>query len=167
MQIHSLDKANLISELQCGTSLCRAVEQGRRADFSLILSMFSHDCRETGVIEDIDTAISDEAVLRQRFNVPTAQKLQGELDDYQTSAAIANQFHQGGLASAKLQHYSTPEPLNYQPTDTRGLSEEVYQNLSGHTRRQLVQGSAKTPNVDYLYNRLSTAYRKDTLAIQA
>ncbi|MFC5078163.1 Ribosomal S4P (gammaproteobacterial) [Vibrio thalassae] len=165
MQIHSLDKAHFINELQCGTSLNRAVEQGRRADFALMLSMFSHDCRETCVVEEINSVVSDEAVLRQRFNVPNVQKLQGDLDDYQTSATIAHQFHQGGMASAKLQHYSTPEPLDYQPQNTLGFSEEIYQNLSGHTRRQLTQGSIDRPNVDYLYNRLSTAYRKDTLSI--
>ncbi|MBY6198001.1 VC2046/SO_2500 family protein [Vibrio hangzhouensis] len=166
MQIHSLDKAQLVNELQCGTSLNRAVEQGRRADFALMLSMFSHDCRETTLIEDIDTHETDEALLRKRFDVPTAQKLQGLLDDYQTSAAIANQFHKGGLASAKLQHYTAPEPLNYAPVDTQGLNEEVYQNLSGHTRRQLTEQGVLKPGVDALYNQLSTAYRKDTLSIR-
>ncbi len=166
MQIHHLDKANLINELQCGTSLNRAVEQGRRADFALMLSMFSQDSRETAVTEDIDTKVTDEAILRKRFDVPTAQKLQGELDDYAVSASIAKQFHDGGLSSAKLQHYSTPEPLNYSPTDTHGLAEEVYHNLSGHTRRQLGQKSLPKPTVDVLYNQLTTANRKDALSIQ-
>ncbi|GAL20106.1 potential queD like 2 [Vibrio maritimus] len=165
MQIHHLDKANLINELQCGTSLNRAVEQGRRADFALMLSMFSQDTRETSVTEDVDTKITDEAILRKRFDVPTAQKLQGELDDYEVSASIAKQFHGGGLPSAKLQHYSRPEPLNYAPVDTHGLAEEVYHNLSGHTRRQLGQKSAPKPTIDILYNQLSTAHRKDGLSI--
>ncbi|MCW8346718.1 hypothetical protein MD535_11990 [Vibrio sp. ZSDZ65] len=166
MQIHTLDQAHLINELQCGTSLSRAVVQGRRADFALLLSMLSNDSRETSVIEDVDSAITDEAVLKKRFDVPTAQKLSGSLDDYDNSAAIAHQFHQGGLASAKLRHYSSPEPLSFQPTHTQGLTEEVYQNLSGHTRRQLTHGAPHQQQVDVLYNTLSTAYRKDQISVR-
>ncbi|MGV2989431.1 VC2046/SO_2500 family protein [Vibrio sp. E150_011] len=165
MQIHTVDKANLINELQCGTSLSRAVVQGRRADFSLLLSMLSHDSRETSVVEEFDTSITDEKALKKRFDVPTAQKLKGDLDDYSNSAAIANQFHQGGLASAKLHHYRSPEPLSFQPVDTQGLAEEVYQNLSGHTRRQLSK-TKTNPTIDILYNQLSTAYRKDQISIR-
>ncbi len=46
MQIHTLDKAAIINEIQFGNGINHAVHEGRRADFSLILSMFSNDVRD-------------------------------------------------------------------------------------------------------------------------
>ena len=45
-QIHTLDKAGIINELQFGDGINHAVHEGRRADFALILSMFSDDVRD-------------------------------------------------------------------------------------------------------------------------
>jgi hypothetical protein len=160
MQIHTLDKANLVNELQCGPTLNQAVEQGRRADFALLLSMFSADCRETiPVTGDLEASIDEEG-LKRRFAVADKQKLTGDLEDYPRSASLADGFHQGGLASAKLRHYLLPEPLSYQPVHTFGLPEEVYQNLSGHTRRQLETPTVRPKAPDHLYNELVTSSRK-------
>lgn len=50
MQVHTLDKATIINELQFGNGINHAVHEGRRADFALILSMFSDDVRDNTLL---------------------------------------------------------------------------------------------------------------------
>lgn len=38
MQVHTLDKAGVISELHFGQGISQAVTHGRRADFALLLA---------------------------------------------------------------------------------------------------------------------------------
>ncbi|CAH0525490.1 VC2046/SO_2500 family protein [Vibrio hippocampi] len=166
MQIHRLDTANLINELQCGSSLSQAVEQGRRADFSLLLSMLSQDCRETSTLETGDHQEITESELKAQLGIAEPQRLKAETSDYENSAKIANLFHQGGLAGAKLQHYVKPEPLSYSPAHTHGFSEDVYQNLSGHTRRQLSEGESRKSTIDTLYLTLAESRRTDQISVR-
>ncbi len=167
MQIHTLDKAGIISELNVGSGICHAVHQGRRADFSLLVAMFSNDVRDNTPVEQVENPITTDDILRERFELASPQSLRNDQSSYAISAKQAENFHKGGLASAKLCHYLTPETLTYLPEDTQDLPEEIYLNLSGHERRHLAVKSPPKMLPADLYNKLTTAYRHDQLRAQA
>ncbi|TXZ94252.1 hypothetical protein FXE30_09215 [Vibrio cholerae] len=163
MQVHTLDKAGVISELHFGQGISQAVTHGRRADFALLLALFSNDVRDNTPVDKIEVPPTTEQVLRQRFELAEPQRLENDESSYQISARQAALFHQGGMSSAKLSHYLTPEVLTYRPQDTQGLPEEVYLNLSGHERRHLADKQPSTLLAKDFYHRLATAYRQDQL----
>lgn len=165
MQIHTLDKASIINELQFGTGINHAVHEGRRADFSLILSMFSDDVRDNTPVEKVDEIDTTEKALRQRFELQSPQQLRSDQSSYEMSAQQASLFHTSGLPSAKLSHYLKPDALTYLPEDTHDLPEEVYHNLSGHQRRSMGEKEQKELMPIDLYNQLIKAQR--TFQIQA
>ncbi|HCG8574962.1 TPA: hypothetical protein NJ542_003544 [Vibrio parahaemolyticus] len=167
MQIHTLDKAAIINEIQFGNGINHAVHEGRRADFSLILSMFSNDVRDVVPVEEIkETATSDE-ILRQQFGLSQPQALRSDSSSYELAALQAKQFHNAGLPSAKLSHYLKPDALTYLPEDTFDLPEDVYHNLSSHERRTLGERNKSLIPDAGLYNQLMTAQRQYQIQAQA
>ncbi|NOH79322.1 hypothetical protein F0231_06155 [Vibrio sp. RE86] len=165
MQIHTLDKASIINELQFGKGINHAVHEGRRADFAFILSMFSDDVRDNTPIEKIDEVDTTEQALRKKFELQLPQPLRSDQSSYEISAQQASLFHTSGLPSAKLSHYLQPDALTYLPEDTHDLPEEVYHNLSGHQRRAMGEKEPKELMPVDLYNQLIKAQR--TFQIQA
>lgn len=167
MQVHTLDKAALINELTVGNGMNHAVHQRRRADFSLMLAMFSGDVRDNTPVEHVEAPITTDDLLRQRFQLQAPQALRNDQSSYAMSENQASLFHASGLPSAKLSHYLTPDALTYLPEDTYNLPEEVYHNLSGHDRRHLAQ-TQPTKNLPAdLYQQLNTAMRCDQIRAQA
>ncbi|WP_428772017.1 VC2046/SO_2500 family protein [Vibrio sp.] len=160
MQIHTLDKAAIINELQFGTGINRAVYEGRRADFALTLALFSDDVRDNTPVEQVEQPDNSEQRLRQQFGLQELQPLRSSQDSYPQSAKQAQLFHSAGLASAKLCHYLVPEPLTYLPEATHDLDEAVYHNLSGHQRRHLSQPPQSQWMPATLYNQLVSAQRQ-------
>ncbi len=167
MQIHTLDKAAIINELQFGIGINHAVHEGRRADFALILSMFSNDVRDVVPVEEVEEVNTNDDLLRQQFGLTQPQALRSDSSSYELAAEQAQQFHGAGLPSAKLSHYLKPDALTYLPGDTFNLPEEVYHNLSGHERRGLGErNKTLIPNAD-LYHQLITAQRQYQIQTQA
>ncbi|WP_194438790.1 VC2046/SO_2500 family protein [Vibrio fluminensis] len=167
MQIDAINNISAINELKFGTGINHAVHEGRRADFALLLSMFSSDVRDNTPVEQIDNIEITDQALRQRFDLQLPQQLQADQSSYQISAQQAHQFHQGGLASAKLAHYLMPEALVYLPEQTHTLPEEVYHNLSLHQQRQLGEKEPKKLMPFDLYNQLVEAKRTFQIQTQA
>lgn len=166
-QIHTLDKASIINELQFGNGINHAVHEGRRADFSLILSMFSDDVRDNTPVELVDEQETTEQLLRKRFELQPPQQLRSDQQSYPVSAKQAELFHNSGLPGAKLHHYLAPEVLAYMPEETFDLPEEVYHNLSGHQRRHLAEKEPRTVIPADLYNQLVSAQRSFHIQAQA
>ncbi len=165
--LHTRDKANLINELQCGQNVNQASAQNRRADFALLLAMLSNDMRETTATEVIDPIHHTDSELRKHFALTSPQPLRSDQESYSSGAQIALQFHQGGICSAKLQHYLHPDALSYFPEYTHQLDELVYHNLSGHQRRQLENQTPPQPLNYDLYNQLVTNRRLSQIQAQA
>ena len=166
MQIHKLDKAAIINELQFGSGISHAIQEGRRSDFALILSLFSNDIRDAVPIEKVEAHELNEQLLRAQLGVPQSQTLRSESNSYEIAKEQAKQFHQGGLLSAKLNHYLKPEALAYMPEGTFDLPEDVYQNLSGHERRSLSQPEKSALSYGELHDKLITAQRLQQMQIQ-
>ncbi|WP_064602699.1 VC2046/SO_2500 family protein [Photobacterium sp. J15] len=137
MQIHTLDKAQLINEVQLGGQLNHAVEGGRRADFALMLAMLSPDHLETVPVDAPPPKGKTEAELRAYFELRDPQPLTTSEHCYENAAAQAKAFHESGLNGVRLLQELQPTALTFPPQDTKGLPEEVYHNLSGHERRML------------------------------
>lgn len=163
MQACKLDSAQLINELQCGSTINQALNDHRRADFSLILAMLSEDCQETAVTEILPESTTMDDELRLQFGLPAPQLLDGQSTTYDHSAKIAEQFHAGGLSAAKLQQCLVPDALTYHPDDTLGLPEDVYHNLSGHTRRHLREPVKPTQLSFGLLEQLITTRRRSQM----
>jgi len=143
----------VLNELQLGDNICVAVKEGRRSDFSLLVALFSEDIRETIAVEPIQTNKPDESDLRTEFHVPTNVTLRSDQDSYEKGAHIAKHFHEGGIQSARLQNGLNPDCLAYMTENTHNLGEEVYRNLSFHTKRTLSDTSTPTINAN-LYQKL-------------
>lgn len=137
MQIHTLDKAQLINEVQLGSNLNHAVEGGRRADFALMLAMLSPDHLETIPVDALPKPGKTETELRAYFELQDPQPLSTTEHCYDNGAAQAKVFHSSGLSDARLLHELQPTALTFPPQGTKGMPEEVYHNLSGHERRML------------------------------
>lgn len=167
MQVHTLDKATIINELQFGNGINHAVHEGRRADFALILSMFSDDVRDNTPVEKIEAVNTTDQLLRQRFELQPPQPLRSDQSSYEISAQQASLFHASGLPSAKLSHYLKPEVVAYLPEDTHDLPEEVYHNLSGHQRRKLSEAEPRQLLPADLYNKLVEAQRTFQISAHA
>ncbi|MGU3846447.1 VC2046/SO_2500 family protein, partial [Vibrio diabolicus] len=89
MQIHTLDKAAIINELQFGNGINHAVHEGRRADFALILSMFSNDVRDVVPVEEIKEVATSDDILRQQLELSTPQALRSDSSSYELAAQQA------------------------------------------------------------------------------
>lgn len=137
MQIHTLDKAQLILDVQLGDNLRQAAAQGRRADFALMVAFLSADPTETTPLNPAFPQKPTDADLRLELNLPNPPRLNATEQDYQLCAEQANAFHKGGLSAEKLVEYVRPSALVFPAIGTHHLGEEVYHNLSGHLRRKL------------------------------
>lgn len=159
--IHTLDKAHLVHEVQYKEALGHAVAQGRRSDFALMLALLSGDVNETAPTDASPEEIKTDDQLRQQFQLPPSSRLTAEDVDYQLCAEQANAFHQGGIASAKFRDCVNPSALHFPTAGTAGLPELVYHNLSGHQRRQLTEKSGQpfSLNPTKLYNQLVISKR--------
>ncbi|WP_104401844.1 VC2046/SO_2500 family protein [Vibrio penaeicida] len=157
MNIHTLDKAAIISELNVGSDISQAVNTGQRADFALLVSMFSNDVRDNTPVETVETQEVSDDKLRQQFDLATPQTLRSNDESYERSAVQANLFHKSGIASARLAHGLAPDALAYLPQGTHNLPEEVYHNLSGHERRKLTEAPATKVVPQEIYKQMSEA----------
>lgn len=157
MNIHTLDKAAIISELNVGSGISQAVNTGRRADFALLVSMFSNDVRDNTPVETVETQEISDDRLRQQFDLAEPQALRSNEESYERSALQANLFHKSGIASARLAHGLSPDALAYLPQGTHDLPEEVYHNLSGHERRKLAETTATNVVPQEIYKQMSEA----------
>ncbi|BDU37915.1 VC2046/SO_2500 family protein [Vibrio nigripulchritudo] len=167
MNIHTLDKAAIISELNVGNGISQAVNTGRRADFALLVSMFSNDVRDNTPVEVIESPENSEQKLRKEFDLATPQPLRSNEETFTRSAQQADLFHKSGLASAKLAHGLSPDALAYMPEETFDLPEEVYHNLSCHERRKLEKKEHVAVVPQEIYKQMSEAHLMHKLQLSA
>ncbi|USD66085.1 VC2046/SO_2500 family protein [Vibrio sp. SCSIO 43136] len=167
MQVHTLDKAGLVNELTLGSGINNAVNQGRRADFALLVSLFSNDVRDNTPVEQVDEIEVSDQILREQFELAKPQQLRSDQDSYARSATQAQLFHQGSITGAHLAHQLQPDALCYMPEDTCDLPEEVYHNLSNHERTSLTQTAPKAVIPQDIYKQMAAARLNHQIQMQA
>ncbi|WP_413284801.1 VC2046/SO_2500 family protein [Vibrio sp. MA40-2] len=169
MQLNAIDNSETfsvgaINQLQMGETVCRAVSEKRRADFALLVAMFSDDVRDNTPLEQLSTPSTSEHELHNQFQVAARQSLRSNQESYTKSAHIANNFHQGGITSAKLQHGLNPDALAYMTEHTYDLGEEVYNNISIHTQRSLTAAKKPIVAANDLYQHLVVNTRESQIS---
>lgn len=167
LQSPTQTQAGVLNELQLGGGICNAVKTNSRADFALLVAMFSNDVRETTPVESVKKLDDPQAVLRKNLGVPESQPLRSDAESYGKSAHIAQQFHQSGIQAAKLQQGLTPDALAYMTENTHDLGEEVYRNLSNHSLRTLKSEPAELNSDGHLYNELLLNRRQSQIQAYA
>ncbi len=168
MQVQNLHSPEIINELSLGSAdVNRALQQKRRADFALLLAMFSDDASETTPSAAIQASESDDAQLRRLLNVPQPQALRCTEESYSISANAADSFHHAGIASCHFYQYLKPEALAFMPQNTGDLPEELFNNLSAHEQRKLKSRQPNTVSDTNLYAQLVSARRHDQLNLCA
>ncbi|MDV7103130.1 VC2046/SO_2500 family protein [Vibrio sp. TH_r3] len=172
MQLNAIDNSETfsfgsINQLQMGETICKAVSEKRRADFALLVAMFSDDVRDNTPLDQLSTQTISEQELHNQFQIPVKQLLRSNQDSYAKSAHIANNFHQGGITSAKLQHELNPDALAYMTEHTCDLGEEVYNNLSIHAQHSLVASKKAAIATNDLYQHLVVNRRESQIHTSA
>jgi hypothetical protein len=154
----TIDTTASIQELQLNPAISRAVNTQSSADFGILMAMLNSDFALPK--DAVDTSTNDSIA-----NIKVAPEAKPIADDQAkiNAAEISNQFHQGGLQSAKLQQALTPDALTYPTAEHQGLGEEVYHNLGYHHRKSLGQ-SIKVSTLEPLINALTTNLRESQLA---
>ncbi|MGL5759777.1 VC2046/SO_2500 family protein [Plesiomonas sp.] len=143
--IDRIDTRVLTDELQLNGRLPKAIEQGQRTDFSLLLAMLS-----ANVCDQAQFQMPEPQTQTASLNLPVPPKsrLYGHEDDVQWADQRTEAFHQGGLASTWLLECLQPDPLIYPPQNTAGLRPEVYGNMS-YTERDELEGKKTTKAADH------------------
>lgn len=129
----------IINEWQLSTRLNTALQKQQRADFALLLAMLSPAVDEfaqfkTPVVTQDDMKVS----LYQKLSVQKCRSFACDEDDSQTLLQHAKALSSDGMTQLKLCQYLRPAPLT-QYDEPKRLDNELYQNLSLHSRRH-VQG---------------------------
>ncbi len=172
MSVSTINSTPLINELHLNEphgqpSVNQAINQGRRSDFALLLSLLSDDAKEQLFTVDNQADAQSVSSLREQLCVAKPQPLIADHDSYDLGAQQSKLLHAASLTSSHLSHYLRPEGLSVQPQNTAGLPEDCFHNLSAHQQRRLKVAHSDTPPSmrpqQGLYEMLNTALKKDRL----
>ncbi|MGL4826070.1 MAG: VC2046/SO_2500 family protein [Vibrionaceae bacterium] len=136
LQSHTLDKAKLVADVQLGDSLYQAAQQGRRADFALMLALLSEDVGESVPIceQDFSSAEND---FHHQFELTKPANFVAQAEDHALCQKQAFTFHHAGIVATRLFCQLVPSALHFSATNCQSFTEDVYHNLNGHTRRRI------------------------------
>lgn len=123
----------LLHELQLGEQLNESVHQARRADFSLMLAMLSHDVREQSQFilpKHKETKRQlDDVTLRKHFDLPESAPLAikdlKEINTYNQGKSIA----ENDVATIRLSNSLAPKPLAFRD-DVNHVAHQVMSNTT-------------------------------------
>ena len=139
----------IINEWQLGSRLNTALEQAQRADFALYLALLSPAVEESAEFLTPDaiskTKVSDD--LYNRFGVRPARSFAMEEGDIEVLSQHTQAFQKGGLPGLKLAMSMNNAPL-LQHDGKQRLSNDVFQALSLHSQRRLLQPELTKPQAD-------------------
>lgn len=115
----------LINEAQIGTRLNAAIENDRRGEFALLLSLLSIDARDMAQFQwqnELDSAQK----LQRQFDLPPSPKLVDDLsstDEIVDNSAI---FMQQGPRAFQLQQALRPEALVIRGAEAAAMVETLH-----------------------------------------
>lgn len=138
----------IINEWQLDVKLNGALQNAQRADFALYLALLSPAVEESAefftpepVTEQIHRS------LYQQLGVMPARSF-GLVEGDSVNMQLHNEaLQQSGLVQLKLASYLNPPPLS-QYDDKQRIAADVWQNLSLHSRRRLLQTTPDKPDAN-------------------
>ena len=116
----------LVDEMQLGTRLCEDVHNQNFADFSLLLSMLSHDMMDNPLF-NIEERIQKEEDLRKKFSLLPEPKKYADHEAFQRADSVTDAFAEDGLRQVFLAECLHKEPLT--PFE-RTYAPEVFAQLT-------------------------------------
>ncbi len=116
----------LVDELQLGQGLNHALQQGHRAEFSLLLAMLSPDVQDQAWVHDEPQLEMATEEWRRRFTLPPIKPLEASVTSQERAVVLAEQLAAGGMAAVRLQECMQPEPLSLKQYL---IPEPVWRNL--------------------------------------
>ncbi|WP_372872819.1 VC2046/SO_2500 family protein [Shewanella sp.] len=125
--------AGLVNESQVGDRLARAVEDGRRGDFGLILAMLSQDARDFAEF-CLSTDVSVEQKLSKQFELPPKQPLVA-FPGNQECMDNSGVFRTFGHTAFRLNQALLPEPVLIRGEQSADMA-VVLNNCEAHVRRR-------------------------------
>ncbi|WP_199611346.1 VC2046/SO_2500 family protein [Flocculibacter collagenilyticus] len=133
----------LVNEKQLGNKLNRSINEARREDFGLLLSMLSQDVLDQAVFslphDDIEDNTLTEDKLRKQFGVAPARDFSTAESDIALFNEVSNSFLKDGLSSAKLFMAVHPLPLALKDNPNK-IDSDVINNCELSVRKKLVSG---------------------------
>ncbi|WP_299794640.1 VC2046/SO_2500 family protein [uncultured Shewanella sp.] len=136
----------LVNETQLGSRLNRAVDSDRRGEFALLLALLSTDARDMAQFQLNDKALTSDAALRAKFELPSEECLVADLTLDSSPVDNSGQFHLGGTRAFQLMQALKPEAVV-----TRGSEPlEVQQVLANCELRVRQRYSSKSQADPYL-----------------
>lgn len=132
----------IINEWQLNSQLSTALQHDQRADFSLYLALLSPAVDEFAQFytPEATTETVNKDLYRQ-LNVTPARSFSVQENDDLLLAQHCQALHHSGLAQLKLVTSLNAAPLAMYD-DKKRLDNDVWQNLSLHSRRRLSQPAA-------------------------
>jgi hypothetical protein len=127
----------VINEWQLDVKLNCALQNAQRTDFALYLALLSPAVDESAPFFTPD-ALQQSAPsnLHQQLGVAPPRSYAQTEDDVVQMQRHSEAFAQGSLAQLKLAAYLNPPPLA-RYDDKQRIADDVWQNLSLHSRRRL------------------------------
>ncbi len=116
----------LVDEMQLGTRLCEDVHNQNFADFSLLLSMLSHDMMDNPLF-NTEERIQKEEDLRKKFSLLPEPKKYADHEAFQRADSVTDAFAEDGLRQVFLAECLHKEPLT--PFE-RTYAPEVFAQLT-------------------------------------
>lgn len=103
----------LVDELQLHGRLNEALQEGSRAEFSLLLAMLSTDVTDQPVFKDPEKSLEKNTEdLRARFGLGPGVSLYAKNpDDFERAQALTECFAAAGARAVNLQQCLHPDPL--------------------------------------------------------
>ncbi|MCS4307627.1 hypothetical protein M2404_001961 [Rheinheimera pacifica] len=138
----------VINEWQLDVKLNRALQNAQRTDFALYLALLSPAVEESAQFYTPD-AIEQSAQLNlyQQLGVALPRSLAQTEADTITMLKQSKALGSSGLAQLKLATYLNPPPLA-RHDDKQRLADDVWQNLSLHSRRRLQHTTPEKPQAN-------------------
>ena len=143
MNIEQKDTGLLINEWQLGQQLNRAVHNGTRDKFNLLLSQLSDDARDFAQFalpgEELNSATSGKTDLRSAFSLGQAQPLVNKGMSVEQAQGLNQNLYKDNLSSIRLQLLLSNEAL-VSRSEELIIASDVTDNLTLLAQQRLAEG---------------------------
>lgn len=144
----------LINESQLGSRLNHAIENNRRGEFGLLLSMLSIDARDMSQFQ-LDNETDETKRLRKQFQLGHQQALTEVLNSDHDPTDHSQLFIQEGSCSFRLHHAMKPEALVIRGQQSMSMN-QVLSNCDAVTKlRHLKQIQTPLTDTEHLSEQLA------------